>query len=136
MTPMPASPFISNSTAISPRAVESVVASKPPPVAGATAAPCYDCGYRDPCDEDCPNYIDEPSMTNGGAQGAPASAPTKNPDAGALGTEFIHEIFFYARKLMTGEIPAFVLDEAAFMAEVEETPLFLREDGYLQRREA
>jgi hypothetical protein len=32
--------------------------------------------------------------------------------------------------------PTFVLDEEAFLAEVEETPLFLREDGYLQRREA
>ena len=50
----------------------------------------------------------------------------------------IHEIFVYARKLLAGhpDLVGFVLDEAAFMAEVEEIPLFIREDGYLRRREA
>ena len=47
----------------------------------------------------------------------------------------INEIFFYARKLVK-QPPRFVLDESRFLAEVEEVPLFLREDGYLQRREA
>jgi len=64
---------------------------------------------------------------------ASAPAPTKNPDADALGTEFIHEIFFYARKLMTN-YPGFVLDEARFLADIEELPMFLREDGYLKRQ--
>ena len=50
-------------------------------------------------------------------------------------TDCISEIFFYARKLMK-QPPRFVLDEAQFMADVEEVPLFLREDGYLERREA
>lgn len=127
-------PFL-HSTAISePPAVESAVASKPAPVADATAAPCFDCGYRDPCDEDCPNYIDEPSMIEGGPQGAPAAATP--PAVGALDlTDCISEIFFYARKLMK-QPPRFVLDEARFLANIDEEPLFLREDGYLQRREA
>jgi len=78
----------------------------------------------------------EPSMTNGGDQETSASAPPKNPDAGVLDmTDCINEIFFYARKLMK-QPPRFILNERQFMAEVEEVPLFLREDGYLQRREA
>ena len=81
-------PFL-NSTAISPCAVESAVASKPPPVADATAAP----------------------------------------------TDHIHEIFFYVRKLMTGDT-GFVLDETLFMAEVEEVPLFVRDGDHLRRWEA
>jgi hypothetical protein len=40
-------------------------------------------------------------------------------------TDCISEIFFYARKLMK-QPPAFVLDEAAFMAAIDEEPLFLR----------
>ena len=105
-------PFL-NST-VSPRAVESaVVSSDLQP--RATAAP-----------------FAEPSMTNGGDQEAPAlDAPNAHEDAGA--TDCISEIFFYARKLMRGH-QGFVLDEAAFMAEVEEVPLFIREDGYLKRQ--
>jgi hypothetical protein len=44
----------------------------------------------------------------------------------------ISEIFFYARKLMK-QPPRFVLDEAEFMAEVEEEPLFLRDGDHLRR---
>jgi hypothetical protein len=58
-------------------------------------------------------------------------APNTHEHAGA--TDCISEIFHYARKLMRGH-QGFVLDEAAFMAEVEEIPLFIREDGYLKRQ--
>ena len=70
----------------------------------------------------------------GTSVGIAATDPCQEPVA-ATPIDHINEIFFYARKLMK-QAPRFVLDEAAFMAEVEETPLFLREDGYLQRREA
>jgi hypothetical protein len=41
-------------------------------------------------------------------------------------TDHINEIFFYARKLIA-DGRRFVLDEAAFMAAVDEAPLFLRQ---------
>ena len=66
--------------------------------------------------------------------GSAAASPCPHSTA-AADIDCISEIFFYARKLMK-QPPRFVLDDAAFMADVEETPLFLREDGYLQRREA
>jgi len=67
---------------------------------------------------------------------APASAPPKNPDAGVLdATDCIHEIFHWVRKLMRGH-QGFVLDEPAFMADVEEEPLFLRSGDHLRRWEA
>jgi hypothetical protein len=50
-------------------------------------------------------------------------------------TDHIPEIFHWVRKLLK-DAPAFVLDEARFLADIDEEPLFLREDGYLQRREA
>ncbi len=84
MTQLP-NPFL-NPSVISPRTEGSAVASKPPPVADATAAP----------------------------------------------TDHIHEIFFYVRKLMKQQ-PRFVIDEAAFMAEVEEVPLFVRDGDHLRR---
>ena len=111
-------PFL-NSAVTTPRTAGSVVVSKPPPVADATAAP-----------------FAEPSMTNGGDQGTPASAPTKNPDAGVLdATDCIHEIFHWVRKLMRGH-QGFVLDDLAFMADVEEEPLFIRDGEHLRRWEA
>ena len=60
---------------------------------------------------------------------APLSAPASDA------TDHIHEIFHYVRKLMKGH-HGFILDEARFLADIDETPLFLREDGYLHRREA
>jgi hypothetical protein len=79
--------------------------------------------------------INEPSMTNGGDQEASAPATPKNPDADALGTDCIHEIFHWVRKLMRGH-QGFVLDEPAFLADVEEEPLFLRDGDHLRRWEA
>jgi hypothetical protein len=86
-----------------------------------------------------------PSIANGGDPGAPASAPTKNPDAGALGTEFIHEIFFYARKLsaearwFVPDYPAIyqaMLDPCAPRA-LETDPVWADEPPlFLQKREA
>jgi hypothetical protein len=58
----------------------------------------------------------------------PAEAHLAPASAGLLETDCISEIFFYARKLMK-EPAGFVLDEQAFMAEIEETPLFLRQTG-------
>lgn len=157
--------FISNSTAISPRAVGSTADSayRLQNVARPDAT-----AERDPQ----PNSVSdaEPlpvSLTSGtaaafpplpacDATAAPSSAafvaaeaavsePLVAPSetaatiairaAAASDADCISEIFFYARKLMK-QPPRFLLDEAAFMAEVEEVPLFLREDGYLQRREA
>jgi hypothetical protein len=60
------------------------------------------------------------------------SATTKTSDAGALGTDHIHEIFAGAAKIDDNR---FVLDEARFLAEIEH-PMFVIEDGSLQRREA
>jgi len=105
--------FMNSAAIIEPPAAGSAAASKPPPAADAAAAP-----------------IAEPSMTNGGDQEAPASAPTKNPDADVL--DCIHEIFFYARKLMK-QPPRFVLDEGDFMAAIEEEPLFIRNGDHLRR---
>ena len=52
-------------------------------------------------------------------------------------TNHIHEIFHYVRKLFSeGSENRFVLNEREFMDAIDEEPLFLREDGYLQRREA
>lgn len=120
-------------------------------------------------------HFDEPPSNEGRSEETPASAPSKNPGADALDViDCIHEIFFYARKLMKGhrasmcagcENPEFayetvdggalyrcadcgkgvhfsgadlaassVIDEAAFVAEFEEVPLFIRDDGYLKRQ--
>ena len=110
-----------------------------PRTAGSTA----DSEYRlqnvarpDATAERDPHPISEPTSSTGGPQETPASAPPKNPDAGVLDmTDCINEIFFYARKLMK-QPPRFVLDEAAFMAEVEEEPLFIRDGDHLRRWEA
>jgi hypothetical protein len=74
-----------------------------------------------------PEAIAESSMTEGGHQEAPAAPPNIPMVAGA--TDCIHEIFHYARKLCRESNAVdrrFVLDEAAFMAELDEPPLFLR----------
>ena len=110
-------PFL-NSAVINPRTAGSAVASSDLQPR-ATAAP-----------------FAEPSMTNGGEPGTPASAPPKNPDAGVLdATDCIHEIFHWVRKLMRGH-QGFVLDEPAFLADVEEEPLFIRSGDHLRRWEA
>jgi hypothetical protein len=142
---LPQNQFISNFT-VSPRAVRSAAASSDlQPWAAAAPIPCVGVGghandttgrhgVQVRIDPGAQDY--EPTSSTGGHQEAPASAPPKNPDAGVLDmTDCISEIFFYARKLMK-QPPRFVLNERQFMAEVEEVPLFLREDGYLQRREA
>jgi hypothetical protein len=59
-----------------------------------------------------------------------AAAPVRDTTAGA--TDHIPEIFHWVRKLMRGH-QGFVLDEARFLADIDETPLFIREDGYLRR---
>jgi hypothetical protein len=105
MAPLP-NPWISHSDA-------------PSPAASDTAA------------VDQPGTITEPTSSTGGSQEAPAAAaPVRDTTAGA--TDCISEIFHYARKLMSGH-RGFVLDEARFLAEIDETPLFIREDGYLRR---
>jgi len=58
------------------------------------------------------------------AETAPA-ANDWNPEA-AGATDHIHEIFVGAEKL---DEHRFVLDEEAFVAEVEDVPLFLRRTG-------
>ncbi len=47
-------------------------------------------------------------------------------------TDHIHEIFHYVRNLMK-QPPRFLLDEAEFMAAVEEEPLFIRDGEHLRR---
>src|SRR5882672_5857948 len=70
--------------------------------------------------------------STGGPQEAPAPRCTE-PHKGAGALDHIPEIFHWVRKLMKDDV-GFVLDEAAFMADVEEIPLFIREDGYLKRQ--
>jgi hypothetical protein len=68
------------------------------------------------------------------ASGSAAANSCPPPPAAADDlTDCINEIFFYARKLMK-QPPRFILDEGRFLAEIEEVPLFIREDGYLKRQ--
>jgi hypothetical protein len=67
-----------------------------------------------------------------------ATSPQETEGAASVSTassdiSHISEIFHYARKLMRGH-QGFVLDEARFLADIDETPLFIREDGYLKRQ--
>jgi hypothetical protein len=66
------------------------------------------------------------------ASGSAAASFSPPSTAAAEAIDHIHEIFFYVRKLMK-EPPRFVLDEAAFMAEIEEEPLFIRDGKHLRR---
>ncbi len=134
-----------NSSPPAPRD-ESAVVSKPPADATAVPIPVSPgvpfCSL--PSGESDPSVMLDyapgenlPSMTME-VNEAPAPRCTEQHEgAGAskTGTEFIHEIFHYARKLMT-DAPRFVLDEARFLSDIDEKPLFLREDGYLRRWEA
>ena len=145
MTQLP-NPFL-NSSVISPRTEGSAAASKPTPVADAAAAPVS----VSPGDlrDLCPSGEIDPSVMLDWAPGenllsmtmevlseAPAEPQTVTVAASPAGaTDQIHEIFFYARRLLKDD-RRFVLDESRFLADIDETPLFLREDGYLQRREA
>jgi hypothetical protein len=52
--------------------------------------------------------------------------------AGALETDDISEIFRFASRLCK-EARGFILDEQAFMAEVEEVPIFVRDGEHLRR---
>jgi len=118
MTQLP-NPFL-NSTALAPASVESAVASsdlQPRATAAQISTALSSTSSSD-------------AKTDAVKTEGAVSVSTASSDI-----DCINEIFFYARKLMK-QPPRFVLDEVAFMAEVEETPLFLREDGYLQRREA
>jgi hypothetical protein len=75
--------------------------------------------------------IDEPSSNEGRPKSAPAlDAPNTHEYAGA--TDCISEISHYARKLMRGH-QGFVLDEAAFMADIDESPMFVRDGDHLRR---
>ena len=132
-THLPQNQFISDSAVIIPRTAGSAAASKPPPVADATAAPISD-------GQDVPAQMQESKARHSGLarddekpgdttqESRPAHLPT-----GSSEIDCISEIFFYARKLIK-QPPRFVLDEAAFMADVEEVRLFIREDGYLKRQ--
>ena len=117
MTQLP-NPFLNSAM---PTA-ESAVAFSDPSGSDATAAPSESPAKSQSGNNSRNNF---PEFSSN--EGRPEEAP------GALGTEFIHEIFFYARKLMTN-YPGFVLDEARFLADIEEIPLFIREDGYLKRQ--
>jgi hypothetical protein len=101
MTDIPQSPFLSADQY--PPAGTAVAIVSSPSVASAELLP-------------------EPSSSEGRSQGAPAIDP--NPfDAGA--TDCIHELFHFARKLID-EDHRFILDEEAFMAEIEPLPLFMQ----------
>ena len=194
MAPLPPSPFITHSaTPPSPAVADTAGVSPSPPDAPAGTISVSDGEVNSSLRVNparageselsvmlaCSPSENLPTSSTGGPQEAPAlDAPNTHEYAGAskTGTEFIHEIFFYARKLMKGhrasrcsgcENPEFAyetvdggamyrcadcgksvhfsgadlaaastIDEAAFEASIDEVPLFLREDGYLQRREA
>lgn len=100
--------------------MDSTVATPPEAVAQADASPHL---------QDASAVLFESSSNERRSGKAPAAvAPNPHPAAGALETDHISEIFFYARKLMKEPV-GFILDEQAFMAEVEEAPLFLRQAG-------
>jgi hypothetical protein len=69
-------------------------------------------------------FINSASHVPVDAGSAVAHAPPPS-EATAEQINYINEIFFYARKLIA-EDRRFVLDEAAFMAAIDEVPLFLR----------
>ena len=135
--------FISNPSVISPRTERSAAAVLDPSGSAAAAAPNSALASAMTADTAAaPDLTDppvaaavliaEPSSNEGRPKSAPAlDAPNAHDDAGA--TDCISEIFFYARRLMKQQ-SAFILDEGRFLAEIEETPLFIRENGYLQRQ--
>ena len=193
MAPLPPSPFITHSaTPPSPAVADTAGVSPRPPDAPAGTISVSDGEVNSSLRVNparageselsvmlaCSPSENLPTSSTGGPQEAPAPRCTEpHNGAGALGMiDCIHEIFFYARKLMKGhrasmcpgcENPEFAyetvdggamyrcadcgksvhfsgadlaaastIDEAAFEASIDEVPLFLREDGYLQRREA
>jgi hypothetical protein len=95
-----------------------------PPVAAAVLFADPDGGYMS----------HGPSPALGTSVGI-ADADSCQEPASASPINHINEIFHYARKLMRGH-QGFVLDEAAFMADVEEVPLFIRSGDHLRRWEA
>ena len=103
MSELPQSPFLSADQ--NPLSAEK-------PVAAAVASPPVAAT----------ELILDPPSNEWRHQGAPAV--DLNPvDAGA--TDHIHEIFHHVRKIYEDE-HRFILDEAAFMAEIEPPPLFLQ----------
>jgi hypothetical protein len=71
--------------------------------------------------------IAESSTSTGGPEETPAIiAASTAGDSDA--TDHIHEIFYFARKLIAEDRRQFVLDEETFMAELDDEPLplFLR----------
>ena len=111
-------PFL-NSGAHVPVALGSAAVNASPPSTAAAVATSVSPGVALPS---LPLGESDPSVTLDCAPGE--------------STNHIHEIFHWVRKLMTGKTPAFVLDEGAFMAEVEEVPLFIRDGEHLKRWEA
>ena len=114
---LPQNQFISNSTALAPAAVGSVGASQvlqPQAPAAPFAAP--------PSNE-------------GRHQEASAPRCTEPHDGALEDIDCINEIFFFARKLIK-QAPRYLLDEGAFMADIEEEPLFIRDGDHLRRWEA
>lgn len=142
--------FISNSTPHVPAGVGSAAADQVAPQVAAAEPLQSSCGgnfpMRGPPDSTA-DISQAVTSRNSGPQEAlpsnerrPSEAPAPrctepHEGAGALGTEHIGEIFHWVRKLIKDD-RRFVLNEGDFMAAIDEEPLFLREDGYLQRREA
>lgn len=79
------------------------------------------------CEEVYPRYAPEKlgSVKSEVAIGQQETEDAVSISAASSDISHIHEIFFYARKLMKSS-PRFVLDEAAFMAAIDEPPLFLQ----------
>jgi hypothetical protein len=102
-------------------AADTAGAHTTPPVAPAGTIADPDAGYMG----------HGPSPALGTCVGIAATDPCQEQVA-ASPIDHIHEIFHYVRKLMK-QPPRFVLDEAAFMAEVEEEPLFIRDGEHLRR---
>ena len=121
---LPQNQFISNSVSHVPVDAGSAVASPCPPSTAAAVAISEAAGKHPFPSVSADSEHEQQRKTLGVTDGRDHHL-----------TDHINEIFFYARKLMK-QPPRFVLDEARFLADIEETPLFLREDGYLQRREA
>jgi hypothetical protein len=116
--------FITNSDAHVPVAAGSAAASlSPPSTAAAVAIQSSDGGVN------ASALVEAPEVANPAASRPHLAEVAPGPSEA---TDHINEIFFYVRKLMK-QPPRFVLDEAAFMAAIEEEPLFLKDGDHLRR---
>jgi hypothetical protein len=136
--------FISNSAVIQPPTAESAVASSLVRAdAGATAAPISNPVAKATKGKAGTAGVNGPVRRSTAGTGlrvgevsADLPATSEIMDATARRdehpTDHIPEIFYWVRKLLKDD-RRFVLDTDAFMAEVEEVPLFVRDGDHLRR---